>query len=181
MTIPPVIERQCLVNLTQNKVAIIDAEDFERVNLFKWYAEWSPITNQYRAARTDENRNHVYLHRFIMNPPDGMHVDHINHDTLDNRKDNLRICSQSNNNKNQRIRCDNTSGYKGVTWDKQHKKWKSQISKNGKMKTIGMFDNKISAAIAYDAYAIEIFGEFANLNFNFDQHNATESAVENYK
>lgn len=110
------------------------------------------------------NNNVGLLHRLIMNAKDNEYVDHINFNKLDNRKCNLRICSKAENTQYQQISTRNTSGYKGVSWDKENNKWYAQIKTNGKHFNLGRFDNKHEAAKAYNIAAIHMFGEFAKLN-----------------
>jgi hypothetical protein len=106
------------------------------------------------------------MHRQIANPPDGKEVDHINGVTLDNRRENLRVCSHSQNMHNRRLRQkNNKSGYKGVHWLARTKRWVAEIRVNGKSRHLGYFTEKTDAARAYDTAAAECFGEFAHLNF----------------
>lgn len=139
------------ITLTQGKKAIVD-DDFQETK--KYYFSHGYAVNK-----------HVYMHREIMNAPSGMDVDHINGNTLDNRKENLRICTRSQNKMNTSRRKGNTSGYKGVCFDNTNKKWLATITINGKLKHIGLFQDAKSAAIAYDKKAKELFGDFAKLNF----------------
>ena len=107
------------------------------------------------------------MHRLIMNAPKGLQVDHINNVGIDNRRFNLRLCNQSNNQANRGLDKDNTSGYKGVTFKKdkpRNKPWQAQINYKGKHYSIGYFATKEEAAKAYNAKAKEFFGEFARLN-----------------
>jgi RNA polymerase sigma factor (sigma-70 family) len=104
------------------------------------------------------------MHRIINETPKGKHTDHINHDSLDNRKCNLRTCSNTENSWNQRVPKNNTSGYKGVSWDNINNTWIASIGINGKSRVLGRYDNKEDAAMAYDCAAIENYGEFACLN-----------------
>lgn len=102
------------------------------------------------------------LHRWIMGFPDGKMIDHINHDPLDNRRCNLRVCSNQENQFNTMKKKNNTTGYKGVYFDKVNNKYVAQISINKKNKNLGRFEK---AEDAYDAYCkkgIELFGEFFN-------------------
>ena len=94
-----------------------------------------------------------------------MHVDHINGNPLDNRKSNLRICTNAENQRNRGVNKNNTSGYKGVCWAKQNKKWKARIKHNGKLIHLGYYKDKEEAARAYDKKAKELHGEYAYLNF----------------
>jgi hypothetical protein len=127
------------------------------------WREWTnPKTGKVERKRRTTT---LALHRLIMNPPKGMMVDHINGDGLDNRRANLRVCTNAENGRNQRLSKNNKSGYKGVSWFKRDKKWRSKIKHEGKSRCIGLFDCPEKAARAYDAVAKELFGEYANLNF----------------
>lgn len=145
-----------LIPLTKGKFAKVDNDDFDKLKDHNWY-----ISNGYVC-----NRRIGRIHRFIMNCNKDMVVDHKNHDTLDNRKSNLRICTNQNNVINARKRKKNvTSIYKGVSWANDRHKWRANICFNGKISRLGSFDNEIEAAKAYDAKAKELFGEFAKTNF----------------
>ena len=157
---------------------LFDEEDRELVESHTWSV--LPKGNTYYALTTiphpdggwytrpsgkrQRRRKTLQLHRLLMNPPKGMMVDHINHNGLDNRRENLRICTHAENQHNSRKQKNNTSGYKGVYWDKSKKKWRAQIKKDNKIH-IGMFDIIEEAARAYDAKAKELFGGYAQLNF----------------
>ncbi len=106
----------------------------------------------------------IYLHRMIMKTNKGQYVDHKDGNTLNNCKTNLRICNNQQNCSNQKIRSNNTSGYKGVYFSKKNKKFMAQININGKAKNLGSFISAKEAAIAYNKKAMEIHGEFAYLN-----------------
>jgi hypothetical protein len=159
------------IPLTQGRVALIDPEDYDF--LMQW--KWCCITG-YAARSTSgvdgAKRRTVLMHRVIANPPEGFFVDHINHDRLDNRRVNLRICTPGQNTFNRRPRprqAERSSRFKGVYWNKTKGKWEVQITlkaatgENRKM--IGRFVREIDAALAYDAAALHYFGEFAYLNF----------------
>lgn len=107
--------------------------------------------------------NRVYLHRLIMNPKANEVVDHINGDKLDNRRENLRICSPAQNVANQRPK----DKYKGVYEFKKHRlnRFEAHITKDRKKVYLGLFPTAEKAARAYDKKAKELFGDFANLNF----------------
>ena len=107
------------------------------------------------------------MHRLITNAPKGLMVDHINHNGLDNRRKNLRLCTVSQNNRNRRpiTRPNKGSKYKGVTFDKKRNLFKAEIQHNKKKYFLGRFKSQIKAAQAYDKKARELFGEFAYLNF----------------
>ena len=152
------------IPLTQGKVAIVDSDDFERLSKYNWFARKDGRLNRdFRAMRT-KNYHTISMARVIMNAPEGMLVDHINHDTLDNRKQNLRICTKGDNNRNNIIRKDNKSGYKGVSWNKKDRVWRAQIAVNGVQTYIGSFGTAEKAAEAYNKKAKELFGEFCVLN-----------------
>lgn len=106
------------------------------------------------------------MHRVITNCPKNKQIDHKNHNGLDNRLCNLRICSQSENLRNGRSRKNSSSRFKGVSQYKPENRWQTYIWENGKNQYLGHFDNEIDAAIAYDVVAKELFGEFANCNFS---------------
>ena len=106
------------------------------------------------------------MHREVIDPPDHLFVDHINHNGLDNRNANLRTATAMQNSYNRVHFTKNPSSkYKGVSWRKQTKKWDVQIRYNGKTKFIGSFENETEAAKAYDEVAKKHQGEFAVLNF----------------
>jgi hypothetical protein len=103
------------------------------------------------------------LHREIINCPKGKFVDHVNCNTLDNRKNNLRICSFKENIRNVKIRKDNKSGYKGVYFKKKNRKWCAQIHADGNQIYLGLFNNPGSAHEAYKKRALKYFKEFARM------------------
>lgn len=155
-----------LIPLTKNKTAKIDDVDFERVSRWKW--SYCPNRGGY-AVRNETyapgKHRFLPLARFILNAPAGKFVDHISGDTLDNRRSNLRLVTHAQNQMNQKRRSDNTSGYKGVQFSKQKKKWIAVAWKSGHLYYGGAFADKIEAAKAYDRLASRLFGEFARLNF----------------
>ena len=106
------------------------------------------------------------MHRLILDAPDGAQVDHIDHDSLNNQRSNLRLCTCSENQRNRRGRPkNNTSGYIGVAWYRRCGRWGSQIWVNGKDHWLGLFDDPAEAARVRDAAAKRLHGEFATLNF----------------
>jgi hypothetical protein len=99
-----------------------------------------------------------------MQPPKGLHVDHANHNGLDNRRSNLRICTQAENQRNRKLHCNNTSGFIGVCWGKSHRKWKAYIYSYKQHFHLGHFDTAEEAAGVRDVAAKNLHGEFAMLN-----------------
>jgi hypothetical protein len=155
-----------LIPLTQGQNAIVDADDFEWLSQFNWFAMWSPDPKTFYAARcTRKNKvqTRFLMHREICKCNEGEECDHRNFNGLDNRKENLRPCTKTQNGRNRRTRADNTSGYVGV--HKHKTRWVARISCEGNRKFIGGFSSAEDAARAYDKAAIIYHGEFAHLNF----------------
>ena len=148
---------------------MLDAEDFERVLSFgPWQYQKGYAVNCKRIGlRVLNKRKTTPMHRFILNAPHDLEVDHINGDPLDNRKSNLRLCTRSQNSRNTKTPKTNTSGYKGVSWNKYHKKWSVRIRNGAKYEHGGYYDDKEMAAIRYNELAINYYGEFARLNIIF--------------
>lgn len=147
-----------IIPLTRGKVAIVDDDDFERINAYKWFYH----SQGYAACMF--GRKMVLMHRVIMNTPQGMETDHANRDRLDNRRENLRICTQSQNQSNRAIGTNNTSGYKGVSWRPEKSKWLAHITVNGQRKHLGYFDTPEQAADAYDEASRKYHMEFSRAN-----------------
>jgi hypothetical protein len=156
------------IPLTQGKYAIVDPEDYQRLIKYKWHANKAKNT-YYAVRRVHVGFNkwkHIKMHREVLNPPDHLFVDHINHNGLDNRIANLRTATPQQNAYNRIHFTKNPSSkYKGVSWNRYKKKWSVQIRYNSKSKFIGFFENEIEAAKAYDKAAKIHHGEFAVLNF----------------
>jgi len=151
-----------LIPLTQGKFAIVDPENYNELSQYKWTAAKSP--NTFYAVRSAQGRQ-IRMHRLITTAPKGLVVDHINHNGLDNRKQNLRLCTRSENARNQRPQTGRSSRYKGVCWHKNQKKWLARVYSNGVTYHLGSFKSQIDAAKAYDKKAKELFGQYAHLNF----------------
>ena len=155
------------IYLDEGKWTILDQEDYCRYAGFKWcIGGEKKRCYAVRGTMVDpDNIKIVRLHRLIMNAPDGVLVDHRNGDSFDNRRDNLRLATRSQNACNARKRKNSSSRFVGIHWDKQTGRWKAQIRAQGKDIWLGRFDNEIDAARAYDAAAKKYHGEFARLNF----------------
>jgi hypothetical protein len=153
------------IPLSKGYFAVIDADDADLVNQYKWYAETPRSRNVYAARnfRVAEGRSGIqYLHSFISGYP---MADHINGNGLDNRRENLRDATPSQNCYNAPIRRDSSSGFKGVSPCKQTGRWQVRISANGRNRRIGRYRTAEEAARAYDEAARNLHGLFARLNF----------------
>jgi hypothetical protein len=155
------------IPLTRGQVAIVDDDDYERLSSYRWHASERRDEGLFRAERRGRRGEPqaVLMHRYIMGAVRGECVDHINHDTLDNRRENLRVCSYSQNNANRRKIRPGVSKYKGVFRGSQGKGWLAEVYFNGQKRRLGPFHDETEAAHAYDAAAREMHGEFAHLNF----------------
>jgi hypothetical protein len=160
--------------LTQDQVTRVDADIWHKITKGpggKWCAAWSPGVRSFYCVRTVlRSKRQIQMHRVVLELSGhdiaGFCVDHINHDTLDNRLRNLRLATNQENARNQRkhLHCNGkqlTSAYKGVCWSKSANKWEARIKINRKRKTLGYFDSELEAAEAYETAAALHFGEFA--------------------
>lgn len=154
------------IPLTQGKVALVSTHRFDEVSKHKWCVSWRPKNKTFYAYarfRIDGIIRTVYMHRFILGVSygDKRTVDHENHNTLDNRDHNLRVASCAQQQYNRTKQANNTSGYKGVSWDKPRRKWQAKIAKGGRQKLLGRFNNAEEAYTCYCKAAKEMHGEFA--------------------
>lgn len=154
------------IQLTQGKVAIVDDEDYEYLNRWKWFAH--KRNNAFYATRKYLNKQ-VSMHRQIMNAGDiSILVDHKDRNSLNNTKQNLRLCNRSQNNANTKPRKGSLSKYIGVSLFKKTKnskgKWRATIGKDKRIFHLGYFKTQEDAALAYNVKAQELHGEFASLN-----------------
>lgn len=147
------------VNVKPNFSFLIDIEDLDKVKDCLWHDNKSGSGSTYAV-----NNKVGFLHRYIMDAPDGMDVDHKEQDTLDNRRSNLRICTNYENNLNKPIRKTNKSGYKGVCWHTAANKWVAQLNHGGKRVHCSWHEDKKDAARSYNVAALKYHGEFARLN-----------------
>jgi len=146
--------------------ALVDDCDYQELNCFKWYAQKrGRKLYAKRNIRVNGKQKGIRMHCVIMGHMNGKEIDHRTGNTLDNQRNNLRHCTHAENTRNTGIRKNNTSGYKGVYWNKKVRKWQAYIQHNGKKVHLGVFLCLIKAAKAYDKAAVKYYGEFAGLNF----------------
>ena len=159
------IKRGVVIALTKGFSTIIDYDDLYKIKPYKWF-----YSNRYARAYTGGGRASpkiIAMHRLILNMPDdcGFEVDHIDGNGLNNQRNNLRICTRAENNRNCRKLSVSSSRYKGVTFDKQTGKWRTEITFNYKRIRLGRFSNEEEAARVYDKAALKYHGAFAKINF----------------
>lgn len=158
------------IPLTQGKVALIDDEDLPLLSGYKWHAqrEDKPNCTKWYASATirlpSGRQSQLPMHRLISGAPAGRLVDHKDGDGLNNRRNNFRICTRQENNRNIR-KLSGASQYKGISYHKGRKKWYARITVDGKDVHVGSYESETEAARAYDNAAKKHFGEFARLNF----------------
>lgn len=152
------------ISCSNGKKAIVDDEMFDLLSGYKWY-----VLDGY-AMRKEKTRGKgilIPMHHLVSGRPESGYVsDHINGDRLDNRRENLRFCTLSQNSMNRGARNDNKSGYKGVSYYKNNGKWRACLRIKGKTKHLGYFTSIESAALAYNLGATTFFGEYSKINDN---------------
>lgn len=141
------------VKLSKGEIALVDKQDYQRVIGLPWYKDKEGY------ARNSSNE-YVLMHRFILKPPKGMYTDHINHNRLDNRRSNLRICKPAENAWNRTHKPRGSSKYRGVCWDKSRNKWRATIVVNKKYITIGRFKTEKEALLAREAMVSKHHGQY---------------------
>ncbi len=146
------------IHLSKGYKAFIDDEYFEEVSHRKWHYEHGYARSAYPTK--------VYLHQFVtdLKGKDGLFADHIDGNKLNNQISNLRVSNKQQNGANRGLNKNNTSGFKGVGWHKQAKKWRAHIDVSGKHRSLGLYTNIHDAIEAYNNAARKYFGEFAYLN-----------------
>lgn len=153
------------ITLTKGYEAVIDAADVHLVDGVNWYANTDGNTvYAQRGAYANGAQKTTRLHRVLMGVNDELLVDHIDGDGLNNRRSNLRLATREQNNRNQRLVKRNSSGFKGVSWDKKERKWLAQIRVDGRSRNLGRYKTPEQAHAAYCAASLKIYGEFARHN-----------------
>lgn len=151
------------IPLTQGKVAIVSACDYDWLNQWKWYTGKCGYAQRNWLSELTGKRTVLLMHRFITTAPANKEVDHIDGDRLNNRRENLRLCSHEQNMHNQKSQT-GASRYKGVAQTSDSQTWRAYISKDGSQIYLGSFATEIEAALTYNTAAVQLFGEFARLN-----------------
>lgn len=145
------------------KFALVDEADFERLAAHHWHVDAAGYPKR-SVRQPDGYWAKRRMHRDVIDAPSGMITDHIDGDKLNNQQSNLRVCTVAENNRNIGLSCNNTSGYKGVSWSKPAKKWMAMICVNSGRRYLGLFEDAKAAAVAYDNAALEHYGSFAWCN-----------------
>lgn len=160
---------------------LVDDEDYERISRYKWSVNKKSKNDIYFRTHQYVNGNRVTisLHRYIMGCKyrDGNRVDHIDHNTFDNRKCNMRLCTEQENNQNRRKPVTNTTGYKGVRVSTGDNRWGAVVAINDKNVRVGTYSSPEEAARMYDMLALKLHGEFACTNFPRERY--TVEDIEN--
>lgn len=151
------------IKLTQNRFALVDRDDLSMLLKYSWsVTHWGYACSYVGGG--NKNPKFTSMHRMIMNAKKGEEIDHINGNRLDNRRSNLRFCTRQQNRFNEKLRSNKTSKFKGVYWQKDIKRWRARIQKDGEVNYLGTFLNELDAAKAYDKAAKKLFGNFAFIN-----------------
>lgn len=155
-----------LIELTKDQFAAVDDDDFESLRVYSWKAGWSKTGKTFYAYRNSTRNGKsetVLMHRQILGLVcgDKRQGDHIDHNTLDNRRCNLRVATREQQQANKGALCVNKSGFKGVEWNAYHKKYRAQIQVSNKKMFLGYFATPEDAHAAYNAAARSYHGDFA--------------------
>ena len=150
------------IQLSQGQVALVDDEDYERLSQCKWWAQYDKKGDRFYArCHILGTKNAIRrMHRVVCNAPPEMVVDHINGDGLDNRRANLRVCTQAENVRNAKPRKGATSRFKGVSWHKTTRKWQARITSGGTLIHLGLFTTEEKAHDAYCNASEKYHGKF---------------------
>ena len=153
------------IPLSQGKFVLVDDDDFDYLNQWKWH--YKSCGYAVRNSRLSDNMckdKLILMHRVIMGTPDGLEVDHINRNKLDNQKFNLRNVNSQQNKMNKSPQSNGKSQYKGIYWHNQRKKWVAKIKAEGRQISLGLYHKEADAALAYNLAAIKYFGDYAYIN-----------------
>jgi hypothetical protein len=156
--------KEAVIELTQGKVSIVGVEDFEQLSKHKWYFHKNGYAVRNRKKSDGPGSRCIRMHREILRAPDDLLVDHINGDKLDNRRSNIRLATKSQNECNKGPSSLNGSGYRGVSWSKQKRKWHVRVYLDAKCQHVGFFSNIEEAALAYNEATKKIHGSFSREN-----------------
>lgn len=154
---------------------LVDDEDYEELNKYKWFITRKGYVSRMEKNEFNEFKITISMHRFIMNAPEGMVVDHINHNRQDNRKSNLRICTAAENTRNIGVNRRNKSGVTGVLWRDTNKRWVARITIEGKEIFLGSFINFEDAVSVRKQAESVYFGEFKNNYVEINEIKINES------
>ena len=152
------------INLTRGFQALVDDEDYEWLNQWKWYVHITEQGNQYAVrdiSRKTGKRGVIYMHKLILSK-EGFVTDHKDRDSLNNQRGNLRLATKSQDSANKTKYATNKSGYKGVYLHKPGV-WRSRIMIRGKVIDLGLFSHPKDAAIVYEKATVKYYGEFARI------------------
>lgn len=153
-----------IIQLSQGLDAIVDDEDHEFLRQWRWSVSEVKGYTRYAVRQDPDTRKLVLMHRQIMGPKKGRVVDHINANGLDNRRSNLRVCTQAQNIAGRRRKGGYSSRFRGVTWHKAANKWAASAGPKGGYRYIGLYRCETAAALAVDRRLASIYGEYARLN-----------------
>lgn len=153
------------LHLSNGDAVVLDEDSHAALSNVSWYKHSQGYAVRSEGSVRKGTFKQYLMHREIVGAKPGEYVDHINGDKLDNRRCNLRICSNKNNVVNSKPHKDSSSKYKGVSWYSPTKNWTAKVSSDGIHYYLGRFDSQEEAAVAYDKKAVELFGEYAYLNF----------------
>ncbi|MDR9852943.1 HNH endonuclease [Paenibacillus sp. VCA1] len=157
------------ITLSRGKQTVVDDEDYDQLSQFKWWVDAYGYALTTVGGRL--NKKNIRMHRMLTGAQPGQVVDHIDGDPLNNQKANLRIVTQKENVRNSKPK-PSRSGYKGVSWYSQTNRWVARIICDGVYYHIGYYHDPKDAARAYNAKALELFGEYARLNVIPDDEEA---------
>jgi hypothetical protein len=158
------------IRLTQGEVALVDDEDFEHLNQWRWFVQKRNHTS-YAYRTTKSPKTSASMHRQLMDFPTGSQIDHIDGNGLNNLRCNLRICTSAHNSMNRKKRKNTSSKYKGVAWEKGKNRWYVSIKVGRKSYYLGKVGSEKEGALVYDKIAREWFGQYARLNFPLEVAN----------